>query len=452
MSDTKKTQTGRALHEHARTGDLARVRKLLAAGASPDGSPPDHPLAVALRRGHHEVVEALLEGGASAARAAALGTAVLGHAAMAAPSLIERLVRAGAPVHERCSLLIPRAKGSSPWVIRHSVLRRDLPHTPPTIAIDGGTPLHVAAWFGRTAAIEPLVRAGVRLEARDARGRTALAIGKRQKHAATIDALERAGARWPAPRDPDWRLVDAVEAGDLERLREALAEGAHPDVARVDEEGGATVLCLAAARGDTPMVRLLLDAGARIDLPGWPGGDLSLLERSMNVLVHVGELHDAVIAGADARSLPWRATTALDVALRRGDLELVDVLLARGATSDAALVAAALSGRRDVVARALEAGVGLPGSLAAALLITAACGLTDAAVVLAEMGAPPEVEDIDGLSSLVCAARHGDVALVRALLARGISPATLRKADRATRGPRGKEIRALLDGAMEAVP
>ena len=64
-------------------------------------------------------------------------------------------------------------------------------------------------------------------------------------------------------------LLQAVEAGDLARVRNALAAGADCNARNA---GGATALMLAAHAGCADVVRVLIDAGADVnaaDEPGW---------------------------------------------------------------------------------------------------------------------------------------------------------------------------------------
>ena len=114
--------------------------------------------------------------------------------------------------------------------------------------------------------------------------------------------------------------------------------------------------------------------------------------------------------------------------------------------------AAALSDRREVVLHALEALPDLEKTAPVALLVAAAAHCSQAAIALVERGIPHELADIDRLTALGCAVRHGDIPLARALLARGTSTSVLRNARRAARGPVAREMRDLLDGTSNAEP
>ena len=84
-----------------------------------------------------------------------------------------------------------------------------------------------------------------------------------------------AGASAPAPSPAERRLLDAAAAGQLEAVRQALADGAPVNAANA---AGQTALMLAARRGDEALVRLLLAHGAdraRTDPAGRTAADLA---------------------------------------------------------------------------------------------------------------------------------------------------------------------------------
>src|SRR5690242_1968749 len=67
----------------------------------------------------------------------------------------------------------------------------------------------------------------------------------------------------PAQQDTaDARLFRALDAGDLDGVREAIVGGGNVEAPGPD---GATPLMRAAADGDTRIVQLLLDKGAAVD-------------------------------------------------------------------------------------------------------------------------------------------------------------------------------------------
>jgi ankyrin repeat protein len=62
------------------------------------------------------------------------------------------------------------------------------------VEADGVTALRIAAAMGETIMLKDLLAAGARLNDRDPRGRTALALARLGKHAEAVKVLQAAGA------------------------------------------------------------------------------------------------------------------------------------------------------------------------------------------------------------------------------------------------------------------
>lgn len=126
---------------------------------------------------------------------------------------------------------------------------------------NGGTALMFAAIGGDATVTAILLRAGARTDRKAMLGWTALALAAVKGHTAVAETLLAAGA------DPDVRdaygwtpLMRAVDTKHPEVAR-LLVESAAADLA-LRQEDGATVLHIAAARGDLAMVAFLLEQGA----------------------------------------------------------------------------------------------------------------------------------------------------------------------------------------------
>lgn len=181
------------LLQAAKEGRLDDIRRELAANpslADARGASGETPLMAALYRGHHEVVSALVDAGAplDIFAAAALGRVdVLGAALASNPAAVNGY------------------------------------------AYDGWTPLHLAAFFGQTAAVERLLGAG-----------------------AGIAAVSRNSLR-------NTPLHAAVAGGHVEPALLLIERGAPVNVA---DAGGHTPLHIAAEAAYIPIVKALLDRGA----------------------------------------------------------------------------------------------------------------------------------------------------------------------------------------------
>ena len=179
-------------------------------------------------------------------------------------------------------------------------------------------------------------------------------------------------------------LTESAKTGDLARARDLLSKGAPVNA---PDRRGFTPLAWAAATGNLDLVRLLLDNGGAVDRRANDG------------------------------------TTALMLAASNGFVEIVRVLLLRGADTTAA--------RRGLTARQLAtdrgyAGVAAlleqAGALGARLLQTASEGNDTAVRQLLAQGAPANERNDRGATSLMIAARNGDLGMMQALLSKGADP------------------------------
>ena len=217
-------------------------------------------------------------------------------------------------------------------------------------------------------------------------------------------------------QDPDLRLVNAVRQGDREAMR-ALARQVDVNARQPD---GATALHWAAYLGDAATAGLLLDAGARPNAANALGvtplylacenGNAALVR----LLLAAGAAPDAALPSGE---------TALMTAARAGSVGAVAALLARGADVNArekterqtALMWAVSQRHPGVVRALLEAGADVHARSRVRPVATASSPRTGAAEgvsVIAE----------GGFTALLFAARQGDLASARLLLAAGADP------------------------------
>jgi uncharacterized protein len=304
---------------------------------------------------------------------------------------------------------------------------------------DGATALHWAAHWDDVATAERLMRAGANASAANDLGVTPLALACENGSVPMVDALLRGGASpnakllsgetalMTASRTGNVRVVQALIAGgaDVNAKEQThgqtalmwAASNRHPDVVRVlvaahadvnarsevrprvvhtgnrfgdrNESrgvvtldlGGFTPLLFAARQGDLESARILLDAGAKAD------DRAANAASALVVAAHSGQGAFAKMLldkGADPNAA-GAGYTALHAAVLRGDLDLVQALLARGANPNTPIA-------KGTPSRYYSKDWALNASALA------------------------------GATPLWQAARYGDVPIMRALVAAGANP------------------------------
>ena len=257
--------------------------------------------------------------------------------------------------------------------------------------------------------------------------------------------LAYAGVAGAAETPP---LVDAARDGDTAAVRSLLDQGARVDVAEGD---GTTALHWASYRDDVQTVRLLLDAGADVNAtndlrvtPLWTAS-----QNGSAALVRT-----LIEAGANPNAALLAGETPLMVAARSGAPDVVELLLTHGAEADArgargqtalmwavaqhhpAVVEVLLAHGADVFARSdvwgqvmaapphglPEYNREIPHGGNTALMFAARVGDVASARRLIAAGADVDDTDAWGVSATVLAAHTGFGALVELLLEQGADP------------------------------
>ena len=237
--------------------------------------------------------------------------------------------------------------------------------------------------------------------------------GPRSKLLVVGLALATAGTGLVNAQTAESPLADAARRQDAAALRALLRDGADVDRPQGD---GATALHWAAYRDDVETVRLLLAAGAAVD-PANALGVTPLWLAANNGSPAVVEA--LVSAGADPnRALP-SGETPLMTASRTGSAAVVGALLARRADPHArehaheqtALMWAAAQGHPEVVRLLLEAGARADDRSMVYSQVVSSSGNADRSGVFEVMQG--------GYTPLLFAARRGDAASARLLVAAG---------------------------------
>ncbi|KAM3320374.1 protein VAPYRIN [Capsicum chacoense] len=215
------------------------------------------------------------------------------------------------------------------------------------------------------------------------KGWTALHIAVANDRREEIERLVRVkgGCRWLDSRDKEGRmpLHLAASKGLYESAKKLIDSGAQVDAKSMD---GRTALFRAAANGDCQMVKMLVERGADPTLTELHLGRSALdiaRAKGHRVVVKILERGEAVLHAA-----------------RRGDLQLLETLLEKGAATN------------------FCDQYGLT-----ALHMTAIKGNKDALMIVAEFGADLECQDGEGNTPLHMAVKGGCAQTVEVLLNRG---------------------------------
>jgi ankyrin repeat protein len=218
----------------------------------------------------------------------------------------------------------------------------------------------------------------------------------------------------------DNALLDAIRDEDTPVVRNLLAAGSD---ANTGDETGATGLMYAAAWASPDVVRALIDAGADVQASSSRGA--TALMWATGDLARVRLLLDR---GAPVNARMKDGTSALVTAARRGNLDVMRLLLARGAEPAAAaaetteLLRIAYGEHPEIRPVLVDAGINLKSSGAPGAPLATFPSVSDAGLVreLLDGGVSPNPRG--RFPSVGTAALDGYVETVRALLDHGADP------------------------------
>lgn len=333
---------------------------------------------------------------------------------------------------------------------------------------DGSTALHWAAQHNNLEMVGLLISAGADVKAATRYGVTPLVLACMNGNAAIIESLLKAGAD-PNVALPEGQtaLMTAAATGQPEALRVLLAHGA--DVNAKESWKGQTALMWAASENNSAAVRMLLEVGSDVHAKskaGWTplvfAARSGYLEVAKVLLAGGANANDGVvdIDPAEDRQLTTRyffpgtkpvnrpkdeKTSVMMLAMLNARWSLARLLLENGADPNAAEPQGSMlhaltwlrrPGNRSTAARTW-AGTGKPDSLELAKALLAHGANPNVRISWEELKyqldngivrIPPNIPmgrvyvSFNGATPFYLAARSGDVALMRVLVAGGADP------------------------------
>jgi uncharacterized protein len=443
------------LADAAEHGEQALVRQLIERGVDVNAKGVDETTALhhAVHSDQLEIADMLLRGGADATARDRYGVTPLYLACLNGNAgMIQRLLDAGVD--------------------------------PNTADATGETPLMTAARNGLPAALGVLLRHGARVDARDPEfAQTALMIAVRENHPAAVDLLISAGAAVNAQtrKGPTPRFVPPCKGTGCGSEGVGINRGGLPDRGRrAEAKGGLTPLLYAARDGRVDAARMLVAAGADIELAD-ANGIRPLLMAVLNNNLAIARFlldHGADVNGDDfwGRAPLWAAVEYRNLDMNNRDqdsptdngvdrgpiLDFITVLLDAGAdvngrtrevppsrrwlyslgdvswvdyTGQTPFLRAALSGDTAAMRMLVRYGAdpNLP-TLANTTPLMAAAGVNwavaqtytespqarlEAVKLCLELGADVNATNSMGLTALIGAANRGSNDIIELLVARG---------------------------------
>lgn len=417
-----------SLWDACRRGRTHTVASLLQNMSTPvdiRNATSETPLLIASRHGHLEIVQALLQAGASVNSTNRSGETPLhvasenGHV-----DVVNELLMVDATavdvtdINGRSSLFRASEKGHV-GVVNALLARKANPDSADVLRM---TPLFAASQLGHLDVVNALLQNNARVDVVEDHEATSLYIASQNGYIDIVAALLESGANVDLQRVTGATPLHAASRkGHLEIVRALLAHDPNVDLSDVN---GVTPLYLASQIGYGCIVSTLLKHGASVDLAN-ANGVAPLFVASQ--YGHLDVVKALIKSNANVNPARSDGATPLFTASQIGHIEAVVGLLANTANADSAsadvvspLYVACQNGHLSIVNELLHANasVNLPGADGfTPLSIAAKCGHLGVVKALLKRNADVNLAIANGWTPLHFAALTGQVDVVETLLA-----------------------------------
>ena len=444
-ADKRRTKFGPALIKAAERGLIEIVRFLLAHDVTADflgGEIGRTPLMSASSNGQCDVMNALLQSGASVDKINSMGRTALFYA-VSDPSghAIAALLAAGADINHTdntgYTALMASTGESDPACLRELVDHQADLHLQDE---NGADALSYAACREQKEQAQILIERGARVDAPDIEGWTPLIVAAAWNSHAIARLLIEHGANVEHQtfNTLDTALSKAAQFGSLEAAQVLIESGAALDT---KNQKGNTALFEAAARNNPEVLKLLIESGSALDGEDDKGD--TVLMTTVNA-GHIECLQILIEAGATSSASQRVWELALLLAAGKGNVACLSLLLpksqpdVRNDEGMTALMLAVSEGHKECARLLLEAkaAVDLSDDLdRTALHYAAKDRQAECMRLLLDHGASHSLRDRDGRTPFLLLAAEGkegghSAECVRALLDAGVSITDTDKNDR----------------------
>ncbi len=330
------------------------------------------------------------------------------------------------------SLLVAVSKDDAKAVGRYL---KEFPETGSNYIIQGNSPLHIAARFGRKEISTMFLDKGADPIALNMEGLTPAQVARNHGFKELGDFLEETANIRLKDKEEQERnrrkfltgLFNAVAKGDIEGVKKRLDD--HPDAISAILDGK-SLLGAALGRGNPELVRLLIERGADVN-ETLPNGYSPLFVACINRDVMSAQI--LIKKGANLENASPEGFTPLMAACQSGSAEVVELLLSYGVNMDrkdnhkgmTALHIAAYASNPWIIHMLLAKGMRPDVRDNMRVTPLGICQSAECATLLIDAGADVNAGFSDGHCPLSVACMTGNLSTGELLLKKGADPDTL---------------------------